>query len=234
METKETKNDFKHFILLGSLLFPALLILNTLLFKFFLAPKESFFFNLAAAIMVSWLLMLTLYYIWAIYFYNINFGWTDKDWQDRETKVFVEGSGPEPDGNPNSEETLGLPAGTIRGTIALTVLVIGLAMMIAALGLPGKISQNEFLIDHFEFLKTGFLMVIAFYFGSKSLELLKDRKQVIGVPSNTPPNTPPPLAGSPTGAPQQPFAGTASVAPIGDIATNTKSAIDFHDPSAKG
>lgn len=53
METKETKNDFKHFILLGSLLFPALLILNTLLFKFFLAPKESFFFNLAAAIMVS-------------------------------------------------------------------------------------------------------------------------------------------------------------------------------------
>lgn len=231
METKETKNDFRHFILWGYILFPSLLVINTVLFKFVLAPKESFFFNLAAAIIVSWVLILTLYYVWAIYFYNINLGWTDKDWHDRETKVKLEGSAPEPEENPNAEQTLGLPTGTVRGTIALSVLVVGLAMMIAALSLPGRISQNEFLVDHFEFLKTAFLMVIAFYFGSKSLEFLKDRNPIIGTQGNTPTDALPQAAGTPANANQQPV---IPVAPVGDVATGGNSSTDFHDPSAKG
>src|SRR3954471_5600471 len=138
------KNNFKNFISWGAILFPVLVIFNTVLFKFVLAPKEAFFFILAAAIVVSWILMLTLYYVWAIYFYNINRGWTDKDWDDHQTKVMVEGTPSEPEENPNSYETLGLPPGTVRGTIALSVLVGGMAMLVASLAMPGKLSQNEF------------------------------------------------------------------------------------------
>jgi len=79
------------------------------------------------------------------------------------------------DKNPNSDETLGLPPGTVRGTIALSVLVIAMAMMIASLAMPPSMPKDEVMVDHFEFLKTGFVMVIAFYFGSKSLEILRKK-----------------------------------------------------------
>ncbi len=223
------KSEFKNFILWGSILFPALIFVNTLLFEFVFAPKEQFFLNLAACIVISWLLMLTIYYVWAIYFYNINLGWTDKDWQEKETKVMVTGSADEPDQNPNQEETLGLPPGTVRGTIALSILVCGVAMMIASFAMPGKIKQNEFIIDHFEFLKTAFLMMIAFYFGSKSLELLKDRKMIDGIQgttdqtvSSTATNTVVPV-------------NTTDGKIIADVTPVSKSSdADFHDPNSKG
>lgn len=177
------KSDFKNFIKLGAWLFPVLIVASMILFKFMFTPKvkEMFFFILAAAIIVAWLLMLVLYYVWAIYFYNINRGWTDKDWDDQENKVMATGSAPEPDANPNAGESMGLPPGTIRGTIALSVVVGGMAMMIASLAMPDRLLQNEFLIDHFEFIKTAFLMVIAFYFGGKTLEAI-NRKQVFEGP----------------------------------------------------
>lgn len=221
--------DFKNFILWGSILFPSMIIVNTLLFEFVFAPKESFFLNLAASVVISWLLVLTIYYVWAIYFYNINLGWTDKDWKEKETKVLVTGSADEPDQNPNREETLGLPPGTVRSTIALSILVCGVAMMIASFAMPGKLKQNEFIIDHFEFLKTAFLMMIAFYFGSKSLELLKDRKMIDGIqgPANQ--------TNSPTAPTETVPVNTTDGKIIGDVAPVSKSGeADFHDPNSKG
>ncbi len=55
------QSDFKNFIRWGALLFPILIVLNMILFKFMFTPrvKELFFFILAAAIIVAWLLMLT-------------------------------------------------------------------------------------------------------------------------------------------------------------------------------
>jgi glucan phosphoethanolaminetransferase (alkaline phosphatase superfamily) len=156
-------SSFKHFILLGGALFFFLMAMNTTLFCFVFAPRENFFFNLAAAMVVSWTLILTLYYVWAIYFYNINRG-----------RTFVHGTVLHHDTNPNSEETLGLPPGTVRGTLALSVLVLAMAMMIASLAMPASMKESEVMIDHFEFLKTGFVMVIAFYFGTKSLEILRN------------------------------------------------------------
>jgi hypothetical protein len=230
------KNNFKNFIWWGALLFPMLIVVNMILFKFMFTPrvKEMFFFILAAAIIVSWLLILTLYYVWAIYFYNINHGWTDKDWDDQENKVLSAGAAPEPDANPNATESMGLPPGTIRGTIALSVVVGGMAMMIASLAMPDRLLQNEFLIDHFEFIKTAFLMVIAFYFGSKSLEML-GRKQVFEGPKG---NGQPSTSGQPTtggnAAPQQsPLAAANPLA--GDVApTGRAMAGDFEDHTAQG
>lgn len=220
------KNSFKYFIIWGAVLFPSLLIANVLLFIFLLG-RENFFLILAASIAVSWLIILTLYYVWAIYFYNINRGWTDKDWADHELNVRTEGAEPEPEGNPNSEETLGLPPGTVRGTIALSVIVIGLATMVASFGFPAKFAQNEFLIDHFEFLKTAFLMVIAFYFGGKSLETIS-RTQILSKEISV--KTP--LTPTEAPAPVSPSPPTDQV--IGDISTETKEPANFNDPSAKG
>jgi|GEM_PF-1001646 len=232
------RSDFKNFIWRGALLFPVLIVANMILFKFMFTPrvKEAFFFILAAAIIVAWLLMLTLYYVWAIYFYNINQGWTDKDWEDQENKVLVAGTASEPDGNPNAGESLGLPPGTIRATIALSVLVGGMAMMIASLAMSDRLLQNEFLVDHFEFIKTAFIMVIAFYFGSKSLETLT-RKQVYEGPKGTTQSSVPGAAS--TSAPEsisnaaQTSAAANSV--TGDVAQSTSSAPgDFEDRSAQG
>lgn len=248
MPTNNNANNFKNFILWGAILFPALVIANTILFRFMFAPTEPFFFILAAAIVVSWILMLTLYYVWAIYFYNINRGWTDKDWDDAQNNLLVQGSPAEPENNPNNDQTLGLPQGTVRGTIALSVLVGGMAMLVASLGMPGKLSQNEFLVDNFEYIKTAFLMVIAFYFGSKTLEFI-DRKQVFKGPTgidDASPSNPNPgneSSGSTIVNFPRPTESMANAAPRviagdiskGDMTPGPKPAAgDFEDPTAKG
>jgi glucan phosphoethanolaminetransferase (alkaline phosphatase superfamily) len=169
---RKRRMHFNHFILWGAVIFVSLMALTMTLFCFVFAPKENFFFNLAAAIVVSWTLILTLYYVWAIYFYNINRGRTGKECEEQSSQDNTTAA----DKNPNSEETLGLPPGTVRGTLALSVLVVAMAMMIASLAMPSAMKESEVMIDHFEFLKTGFVMVIAFYFGTKSLEILRNKK----------------------------------------------------------
>ena len=62
--------------------------------------------------------------------------------------------------------------GTVRGTISITLLVGSLSMAIASLGMDYVIKEDSFIADHFDFFKTAFLMMIAFYFGNKSLEML--------------------------------------------------------------
>jgi hypothetical protein len=152
-----------------------------------LVNNDKMYYNLAAGIIISWIIALVLYYFWAIYFYNVNMGWEQKDWDDLEKK---KGGQPgllddEPVVNPNAQETLGLPPGTVRATIALTLLVGALALMLASLELPHKLEQNNFFIDNFEFIKTAFLMMVAFYFGNKSLDFLKSRSPVYGAKNAT-------------------------------------------------
>ncbi len=144
-------------------------------------PKDLYY-NLAVALIISWIILLLIYYIWAIQFYNVNFGWAEQAWKRHEInkKDKPEIAKKEPPKNPNDTETLGLPPGTIRGTIALSLLVAGLAVMIASLSMESRLTENEFFVDNFEFFKTAFLMMIAFYFGNKSLDFLRDRQKVIG------------------------------------------------------
>lgn len=145
--------------------------------------------SLATALVINWMIVLVSYYIWAIQFYTVNFGWSISAWERHAAAPEKDEKKKEPEANPNHGESLGLPEGTIRGTIAVTLLVGALAMMIASLGMDSRLNQNEFFVDNFEFFKTAFLMMIAFYFGNKSLEFLKDRKQVYGTGSATNPAT---------------------------------------------
>lgn len=137
-------------------------------------PEEELYNLIALGVLLIWFGVLVAYYAWAIYFYNINLGLTNEDWAEiRERKQYSpEGVEDVPTENPNNGQTLGLPTGTVRGTLALTLMIGGLAMTIAALGMESFMNENAFLVDNFDFFKTAFLMMIAFYFGSKSLEMI--------------------------------------------------------------
>jgi hypothetical protein len=148
------------------------------------APADVFQI-LAASIIITWILLVIAYYIWAIRFYCINLGWTDADWAAKSGKLpesVTEDIGKatsvtpdtiEPDENPNKDQSMGLPEGTVRATIALSMLVAGLSMTIASFSMNNTFPLNALFIDHYEFFKTGFLMMIAFYFGTKSLDILR-------------------------------------------------------------
>lgn len=146
---------------------------------FLFRSQEQFFFDLATAIIISWVIMVIIYYIWAIFFYNVNMGWDEEDWEN--LKQLKEDGEPlpedEPMANPHANETLGLPPGTVRGTLAITLLIAGLAMLIASFQLDQTYDSNALFVDNFEFIKTAFLMMIAFYFGDKSIKALSERNQ---------------------------------------------------------
>lgn len=156
---------------------------------------SNLYFSLATALIISWMVVLIAFYIWAMQFYNVNHGWSMNAWKrlevnaekNQELKALA------PSKNPHEEQTLGLPNGTIRGTIAISLMVGGLAMMVASMGMKSTLKPNTFFIDNFDFFKTAFLMMIAFYFGNKSLDFLKDRKKVIAtgsVPEENPKKDP--------------------------------------------
>lgn len=142
--------------------------------RFANGPGNEVYNLTAMALLLIWFGVLVAYYAWAIYFYNINLGLTNEDWAEiREKKAYMpEGTVKEPEENPNNGQTLGLPTGTVRGTVALTLLVGGMALTIVAVGMKKEFTENSFFIDHFDFFKTAFLMMIAFYFGNKSLEMI--------------------------------------------------------------
>jgi hypothetical protein len=126
----------------------------------------------AICIMTLWVALLIGYYAWAIYFYNINLGLTNEDWAEARIQKRIDPNYEERSENPNKEHTLGLPPGTVRGTLTLTLMVAALALTIAYMGEGNSLDNNQFFIDNFDFFKQAFLMMIAFYFGSKSLEYI--------------------------------------------------------------
>jgi hypothetical protein len=140
--------------------------------------SERFLINLSITIIISWFVLLICYYAWALFFYNVGLGWSDDKWNrfrvQSEDPTTVQQARNK---NPHDEETLGLPPGTVRGTIALTLLVGALALTIASFGMDSYSKGNTVLIDNFDFYKQAFLMMIAFYFGAKSLEILQNRSE---------------------------------------------------------
>lgn len=158
-------------------------IILYILIQLIKGPGEELYNLVALGILLIWFGILIGYYAWAVYFYNINFGLTNEDWAEIREKRLLNPEGIDaPDKNPNEEQTFGLPVGTVRGSLALTLMVGGISMTIAAFGMDNVIEENAFLVDNFEFFKTAFLMMIAFYFGNKSLELMgyKSKKVLSG------------------------------------------------------
>lgn len=128
-------------------------------------------------LILLWVGVIIGYYGWSIYFYNINFGLTNQDWFEIREKTAKGEDVQVPNENPHHKETLGLPKGTVRGTIALTVMIGGLSMTIYSFGLGAEYQSDSMIVDHLDFFKTAFLMVIAFYFGNKSLETMGYKSQ---------------------------------------------------------
>ncbi len=169
--------QFLNKLFVGLMCLLELIILGAIvhiIIQFIKDPDDDLYNLTALGILLLWFGILVAYYAWAVYFYNINLGLTNEDWAEiREIrKHSPEGAADAPRENPNINETLGLPTGTVRGSLALSLMVSALAMTIAALGMPSVIKENSFIVDNFDFIKTAFLMMIAFYFGNKSLELI--------------------------------------------------------------
>ncbi len=129
-----------------------------------------------------WVCIFICYFIWAVYFYNFNYGFSRKDWkkidqakENRSKGNFYsqEDIDEEPKYNPYKDETFGLPGGTVRGMIAFTLLFGSISMLIVSFGMENEVESDSFFIDQFDFFKKAFLMMIAFYFGTHSLKYLK-------------------------------------------------------------
>ncbi len=179
----------KHFLnklFISLMLLLELIILGAIahiVVQFIKDPGDDLYNLTALGLLLLWFGILTAYYAWAVYFYNINLGLTNEDWAEIRLKKrhTPESAVDAPTENPNINETLGLPTGTVRGSLALTLMVSAMAMTIASLGMPTEIKENSFIVDNFDFIKTAFLMMIAFYFGNKSLEMLGYKsKRIIG------------------------------------------------------
>ena len=139
---------------------------------------------LGISLILVWFGVLIAYLSWAVHFYNINLGLTNEDWADIKQRIqeakarremgeeVPESEFAEPTENPYKDETFGLPPGTIRGTLALSLLIGGFSLLLISFGNPDLISGSDIFRENFEFFKTAFLMMIAFYFGSKSLQYI--------------------------------------------------------------
>lgn len=143
---------------------------------------EAVFKAIGLGIITLWACIFLSYFIWAVYYYNINLGMTDEEWnkiyqakEDKSNGNFYsqEDIDAEPEYNPYKDETFGMPNGTVRGMIAFSLLFGAIAMLVVSFGMSNEIDPNSFFWDQYEFFKTAFLMMIAFYFGSRSLQYLR-------------------------------------------------------------
>ena len=71
--------------------------------------------------------------------------------------------------NPYKNETFGLPRGTIRMCLTLSLLVINVLVLYISFYAP----PTSVFADRIDFVTTAFLMMIAFYFGSKAVDVYK-------------------------------------------------------------
>jgi uncharacterized membrane protein YgcG len=136
-------------------------------------------------VIILWACVFLGYFIWAVYFYNINLGLSEEEWDKIRAEKIKKSTGQlyeqaildeEPKYNPYQDQTFGLPSGTVRGMIAFTLLFGAISVLIVSFGMKNEIQQNTLFHDQYEFFKTAFLMMIAFYFGSRSLEILSKEK----------------------------------------------------------
>lgn len=132
-------------------------------------------------IVIIWTCVFLVYFIWSIYFYNIRLGITEEEWQRIETAKENKRVGDlyseddlkqERNVNPYKDETFGLPTGTVRGMIAFTLLFGALALLVINIGMRDELDSTAQILDQYDFFKKAFLMMIAFYFGDKSLRYL--------------------------------------------------------------
>ncbi|EON77111.1 Putative phage-encoded peptidoglycan binding protein [Lunatimonas lonarensis] len=184
-QINQNNNPYHGLFFRGTVVLTSLLTLFGILGSFFVYIEHRNLFQavgLAAA--VIWIAVFLVYFMWSVYFYNINYGITDDDWEriyeqaerKRAGLFITENEQIEaPKYNPYRSQTFGLPPGTVRGMIAFTLLMGGMSLLITSFGSGYTGVDLVLLRQQFEFFETAFLMMIAFYFGDRSLKYISRR-----------------------------------------------------------
>lgn len=179
-------NKYHDVFFKGTIVFSIVLVALAMVYSFVMyLNQNNLFAIMGLLIMVVWIAVFMIYFVWSVYHYNINFGITDGEWKEiakakkeaREFGVDLPNSGVrEPTHNPYRSQTFGLPPGTVRGMIAFTLLFGGISLLISSMG-NTDVDPNllQLRIQQFEFFETAFLMMIAFYFGDRSLKYFRER-----------------------------------------------------------
>lgn len=177
-------NPYHNFFFRGTAVLTMVLALLGVVGAFFVYVEHDNLFQAVGLVTsIIWIGAFLMYFMWAVYHYNINYGITDEDWDKiykaesrfkrgmpvRESELQA------PRQNPYRSQTFGLPPGTVRGMIAFTLLIGGMSLLIVSFGTEYSGAELALVRQQFEFFETAFLMMIAFYFGDKSLRYLKDR-----------------------------------------------------------
>ena len=180
----EHGNPYHNFFFRGTAVLTMVLTLLGIIGAFFVYVEHHNLFQAVGLVTaIIWIGAFLMYFMWAVYHYNINYGLTDKDWDKifraeqrfKQGLPVLESELEAPKNNPYRSQTFGLPPGTIRGMIALTLLIGGMSLLIVSFGTEYTGAELALVRQQFEFFETAFLMMIAFYFGDKSLRYLKDR-----------------------------------------------------------
>ena len=196
-------NKYHDVFFKGTIVFSIVLVALAMVYSFVMYLNQINLFSIMGLLMiVVWMAVFMIYFVWSVYHYNINFGITDGEWKEiykakkeaREFGMDLPNSGVrEPTHNPYRSQTFGLPPGTVRGMIAFTLLFGGISLLISSMG-NTEVDPNlmQLRIQQFEFFETAFLMMIAFYFGDRSLKYFRDRWRNPNTGAGTAnPNTPP-------------------------------------------
>lgn len=169
-----------------------MLILGLLIYRVLNVPEAELselraipvYEKLALIVILAWIALIIAYYAWQVYFYNYNYGKSSAFWKKfiqmaaeggRKTEAQLYKDLAAPNKNPFYDQTFGLPPGTVRGTMALTVMVGGLCLLILAIGGSTLFAQEAF-ARQLNFFEQAFLMVIAFYFGTKGFEIMQQEQ----------------------------------------------------------
>src|SRR5690554_759166 len=186
-ETGKTEhgNPYHNFFFRGTAVLTMVLTLLGILGAIFIYTDDgNLFQSVGLVISVIWIGAFLMYFMWAVYHYNINYGLTDLDWEKifeareryRQGFPVKQAELDAPTSNPYRAQTFGLPPGTVRGMIAFTLLIGGMSLLIVSFGTEYTGAELALVRQQFEFFETAFLMMIAFYFGDKSLRYLSNRR----------------------------------------------------------
>lgn len=179
-------NKYHDVFFKGTIIFAILLVTISFIYSVLMYLEQKNIFAIVGLLMlVTWLAVFMIYFVWSVYHYNINFGITDGEWAEiaeaKRQGRNLELENPafqirEPKYNPYRSQTFGLPPGTVRGMIAFTLLFGGISLLVASMGTEEiNPEMMQLRIQQFEFFETAFLMMIAFYFGDRSLKYFRER-----------------------------------------------------------
>ena len=135
--------------------------------------------RISIAVVVVWFLFMLTAVFWAVRRFHFTGGLPRKKYEQLVEAVDEDDTIPlylkeeHYPQNPYKDETFGLPKGTIRGFLTLTLLIINCLILYIGVYAPPTADFD----DRVGYMQDAFLVMIAFYFGSKAADLLQNQRQ---------------------------------------------------------